>query len=57
MSDSKNLSQLGIWNHRDLDTLNNNAENLEWASRHENEAHKRFWKAHEQLAGERICLT
>lgn len=44
-------------NHRDLNTLNNNAENLEWASRHENEAYKRFWKAHRQLAGERVYLT
>jgi len=32
-------------NHIDCDTLNNKADNLEWATRQEQEAHKRFMEA------------
>lgn len=34
-------------NHWDTDTLNNRADNLEWCSRLENEAHKEFMRATE----------
>ncbi len=32
-------------NHFDLDTANNRADNLEWATREEQERHKRFMEA------------
>jgi hypothetical protein len=32
-------------NHGDDNTLNNREDNLEWATREENEAHKRFMRA------------
>ncbi len=37
-------------NHFDCNTLHNAASNLEWSSRHENEQHKRYMRAFEQLA-------
>lgn len=37
-------------NHKDTDPFNNLASNLEWSTRLENEAHKRFWDALEEVA-------
>lgn len=36
-------------NHFDCNTFNNAASNLEWASRCENEQHKRFMKAFDEV--------
>ncbi len=41
-------------NHMDANAENNEAGNLEWCTRAENEAHKRFWYAADHLRLEEV---